>query len=186
MTCISGQCGKIETFPNPGSVVPNTLCTPMLYVCILIDISDQWSKCSMLSFIATASFPQQELESVTSPGLEHSACNRGSWIRDQSSVCYFSLCIILTISRTTAHSWKWVLFPTHSWLALHVLNFINEISISPEPVSEAMNSKESSALSMLSRGRGFESHEGCAIFQFMRFRLFQEQVFTFHNGAIAV
>ena len=31
-------------------------------------------------------------------------------------------------------------------------------------------------------GRGFESHQGCAIFHFIKFQLFQEPLFTVENG----
>ena len=38
---------------------------------------------------------------------------------------------------------------------------------------------------MGSNPSGFESHQGWAIFHFIRFRLYQEQLFTVENGAVA-
>ena len=35
---------------------------------------------------------------------------------------------------------------------------------------------------MQSMDRGFESHQGCAIFHLIKFRLFQEQLFIIENG----
>ena len=41
------------------------------------------------------------------------------------------------------------------------------------------------ALTVQSKGRGFESYQRCAIFYFIKFWLFDEKLFTVKMGAIA-